>query len=212
MAEIVEDEALVLRKTPYSETSIIAALLTREHGQIHILLKGARRTGKRKFPAIDLFRRVAVQFQPSSGRDLHSLRGVDLLQPHDRIAQRPSHYRLALWLSRFMLANSHANVPIPRSYQALVHAFGRLAEPKASEHAILLSLCFTLTEESGLLPSYDAPRSQRHIDAMIAYAGDANSATPSYSPEIWAGLRRWMHQLLAAGQLSLPPGQDWAME
>lgn len=209
MAEIVEDEALILRKTPYSETSLIAAVLTREHGQIHILLKGARRTGKRNFPAIDLFRQVAIQFQPSSNRDLHSLRGVDLLQAHDRIADRPPHYRLALWLSHFLLANTRANEAVPRSYQALVNSFARLAQPDACEHAILLSLCFTVTDESGLLPDYDAPQSQRHIAAMLAFAADADSATPSYPPQIWAGLRRWMYRLLAAGQLVLPPGQDW---
>lgn len=209
MTETVEDDALVLRKTPYSETSLIAALLTREHGQIHVLLKGARRTGKRQFPAIDLFRQVTVQFQPAANRDLHNLRGVELLRAHDAIAERPAHYRLALWLSRFMLANTQNNLPVPRSYTALVNAFARLAQADASEDAILLSLCFTLADESGLLPSYEDARSQRHIEAMLAFAADANTATPSYTREIWAGIRRWMYRLLSAGQLTLPAGLDW---
>jgi DNA repair protein RecO len=208
MAESVEDEALVLRKTPYSETSLIAALLTREHGQIHVLLKGARRTGKRQFPAIDLFRQVSIQFQPGTNRDLYSLRGVELVQPHDSIAERPPHYRLALWLSRFMLANTHANVSVPRSYLALTYAFSRLAQAEASEDAVLLSLCFTFADESGLLPRYEDARSQGHIDAMLAFAADADSATPHYPQEIWAGLRQWMYRLLVAGQLTVPAGLD----
>jgi DNA repair protein RecO len=212
MSELVEDDGLVLRKTPYSETSLIAALLTREHGQVHVLLKGARRSAKRQFPAIDLFREVRIQFQPVSHRELHSIRGADLLQAHDGIAQRPAHYRLALWLTRFMLANTQANVPVPRSYTALAHAFARLAQPEACEHASLLSLCFTIADESGVLPSYDDPRSSRHIAALLTYAADANSPTPSYSAEIWAGLRRWMYRLLAAGHFALPQGLDWCLD
>ena len=209
MAEIVEDGALVLRKTPYSESSLIAALLTREHGQVHVLLKGARRTGKRVFPAIDLFREVSIQFQPAAQRDLHVLRGVDLRQAHDAIAERPAQYRLALWLSRFIIANTRAQVPQPRAYQALANAFARLAQPDANEDAILLGLCFTITDEAGVLPAYDDAKSQRHIAALQGYALDANCALPTYPPEIWAGLRRWMHGLLAASHFSLPQGLEW---
>jgi DNA repair protein RecO (recombination protein O) len=43
MAE-VEDRALLLRRIPYSDTSLVCHFLTQEHGRITLMARGARRT------------------------------------------------------------------------------------------------------------------------------------------------------------------------
>jgi DNA repair protein RecO len=43
MAE-VEDHALLLRRIPYSDTSLVCHFLTQEHGRVTLMARGARRT------------------------------------------------------------------------------------------------------------------------------------------------------------------------
>ena len=42
MSEIVKDRAVVLKTYPYGESSVVAVALTRSHGKVRLLAKGAR--------------------------------------------------------------------------------------------------------------------------------------------------------------------------
>ena len=109
MADIQELEAIVLRKTTYSDSSLIIATLTREAGQQHFLLKGALRQNKRAFPAADLFRQVEIQYVPGRDSDLNFAREIELIDDYDSIAGFPRQYAAAVWLSKFILQNTVAD-------------------------------------------------------------------------------------------------------
>ena len=52
---IIRDEAVVLRRLEYSETSQIIVLFAREHGKIRVIAKGIKRSTKTRFaPGVDL--------------------------------------------------------------------------------------------------------------------------------------------------------------
>ena len=55
----VRDSAFVLHSTPYRETSLVVDLLTREHGRVGVVAKGAKRPGS-------ALRAALLQFQPIS--------------------------------------------------------------------------------------------------------------------------------------------------
>ncbi len=46
MSELIRDSVLVLRVTPFSETSVILTVFSRSHGKLALLVKGARRKVK----------------------------------------------------------------------------------------------------------------------------------------------------------------------
>ncbi len=73
-------EALVLRCWPCGETSTIASLLTREHGFVKVIAKGARGPRSQLRPLIEPGRLVNVEFSLDARRELQYLRGggVDL--------------------------------------------------------------------------------------------------------------------------------------
>ncbi|NOT00771.1 MAG: DNA repair protein RecO [Phycisphaerales bacterium] len=51
----LNDAAIVLRRSDYAETSQILVLFLREHGKVHAIAKGVRRSTKQRFqPGIDL--------------------------------------------------------------------------------------------------------------------------------------------------------------
>ena len=57
---IIQTQAIILKRFPYSETSIIAHCFTREAGKISVIVKGARRKGSN----------LAACFQPLSYLDI----------------------------------------------------------------------------------------------------------------------------------------------
>ena len=205
----VTTEALVLRKTPYSETSLIVAVLTREHGQLHLMLKGARATSKRAFPEVDLFRRVQVIYLPSHQTDLYRAKSAQCLIAYDSVAQHPEQYRAACWLLRLALDNSVAHEPAPLLYEALCVALGRLAAPGAAILPIVLGVCFITLDELGLQPSAPPESSTaRHLDRMRAFTLTPSEPVPDYPAASWHDLRRWMHRHLHHVGLRVPPGWE----
>ena len=78
----VKDQAIVLRRLDYSETSQVLVFLTREHGLQRLIAKGIKRSTKKKYATgIDLLERGRLVF-------LISARGEGL-EPHRLRAPRP---------------------------------------------------------------------------------------------------------------------------
>jgi len=63
----IKDEAIVLRRLDYSETSQVLAFFTREHGPRRLIAKGVKRSTKKKFATgIDLLERGQLVFVPKT--------------------------------------------------------------------------------------------------------------------------------------------------
>ena len=79
---------MILRKTPFRDTSLVVAGISADHGRLDFVLKGARAIGKRQFPTADVFREFLLEFRPSRRPDsMPSLVALDLVADHDGIAR-----------------------------------------------------------------------------------------------------------------------------
>ncbi len=88
MSELIRDPAIVLRTTPFSETSLILTVFTEHHGRIGLMAKGARRKVKNG-SALVLEPGYEMEFvwAHKSSRDLQIVRESSLLNPHFGIRQ-----------------------------------------------------------------------------------------------------------------------------
>jgi DNA repair protein RecO (recombination protein O) len=68
-------DGVVLRAWPCGETSVIASLLTREHGYVKVIAKAARRPQSKLRALVEPGRLVAVEFSLDPRRELQYLRG-----------------------------------------------------------------------------------------------------------------------------------------
>ncbi len=59
-------QALLLRRTPFGESSLVVRLLTPEHGRVDLVAKGAYRTSSRFFAVLDWFHTLQVAFRPKA--------------------------------------------------------------------------------------------------------------------------------------------------
>ena len=211
---ILETSFLVLRRTPYAETSLIVAGLSPHHGQMHFVVRGARRTGARKFPIVDLFRLLSVHYRPGRS-ELIAWRSADLVRDFGAMARNHIVVSVAGWLARFVLANTHPAVAAPRLFQALTVAFGRLAACTMSPSALpveaacgaaVVGCGLVFLDEHGLLPSYsDEPVRARRVRDLLAGAEDEACPT-SLGLEDWYPLQQWTIALLQYTDCLVPPG------
>ncbi len=92
---LIETRFLILRKTPFSETSLIVGGISPEFGQLHFLVRGARKLSKRSFPVADLFRVLQVKYAPSNKGTLYTWRCADLEASYSDVAQSTATYTTA---------------------------------------------------------------------------------------------------------------------
>jgi DNA repair protein RecO len=210
LTDLAEIEGLILRKGPFSETSLVLHLLTREHGQVHFLARGALRGGKRKFPAADLFRHVRVMCRRGQPGALQTARGIELVTAFDGVAAIPQHYAAASWLARFALDNSMAEDPVPRLFAALFGGLTRLSGPRLPTcRPVCLGVVLTALDEHGWLPAADGDAAlAAAIRQVLGFAADPDAAMPALSDEAWLELRRRVAGWVLASSLRLPPGAD----
>lgn len=74
---LVRTNAIVLRRLRYSDTSIIATLLTEQRGVESILAKGARSPKSRMAAVLEPLEQIDVQYYVKPGRELQLLRAAE---------------------------------------------------------------------------------------------------------------------------------------
>jgi DNA repair protein RecO (recombination protein O) len=152
---LVATPAVVLKVTPYSETSKIVRLLTRDHGLVSALARGARRARSPTGAGLDLFAVgvAAVRMKPST--DLHALIGFDLTRAHPHVAADVARFGAAATLVELALkcapAEPHAEL-FERLEEGL-DALDRAAEGEAE--AAALAACWRLVSALGFEPALD---------------------------------------------------------
>lgn len=93
---IHSDRALVLRRTPYGESSLVVQLLTAREGRVHVLAKGAYRHTSRFYCVLDLFDSLDVEWSSRPGSDLGLLRSGGIARRRRWVTEDLERYRAAV--------------------------------------------------------------------------------------------------------------------
>ncbi len=152
---LVTTPAVVLKVSAYSETSKIARFLTREHGLVSALARGARRARSATGPGLDLFAVGIASIRMKASTDLHTLTGFDLLRAHSHLAGDVARFGAAAALAELALKCAPAE-PHPELYDRLeegLDALDRAGEGEAE--AAALSACWRLVGALGFEPALE---------------------------------------------------------
>lgn len=93
----VKTEGIVLRKFPYSESSLVVCLFTRECGRVKIAVRGVRRQNSRFAGSLELFSRneFVLPGTLGTGREIHGLSDCSVLQPFSALRFLPARFAAA---------------------------------------------------------------------------------------------------------------------
>jgi DNA repair protein RecO (recombination protein O) len=129
--------AILLRRHRYSETSLIVTWLTQGHGKIKTLARGALRPKNAFAGALDLFFEAEISYARSSRSEIHTLREVSLVNPHDGLRKEYGRVELASYFVELLELVTEPEHPVPELYDLLQRALAYLETRSPSRKALL---------------------------------------------------------------------------
>src|SRR4051794_34561079 len=155
---LVSDRCICLRKFEYSETSQILTLLSRDHGLLRVIAKGAHRknkAGASKFGGgIDLLDTGNAVFTHAPERELATLCEWQLLDGHLELRKNLRSVYAGLFCAELLTMLFEEHDPHPDLFDRLDQTLADLATAKVEE--TLLTFELDLLRESGYLPELEA--------------------------------------------------------
>lgn len=190
MTEPRRTSYMILRKTPFRETSFIVAGISPDCGRLDFVVRGARAIGKKQFPPVGLFREYSIAFRPSGKADgLSTLLSLELERTHDALAKNLDGYLAACALAPSILRRSQPFLEMPDFWRAFSVALTRLERKKSgSEPECSLALLVFL-RENGLLPLH-LPFGE-HLERLLDYAVRLDAPQPDLPPDYLARVAAW---------------------
>ena len=199
---VLTTHAIVLRTSPYGDTSQIVQVLTHDHGRIGLVARGTRKRPGGPAP----FQRGALTFNHRDGRDLQNLREFTADRMRSGLARPLLRFYGAGTLVELILRTS-AGQTSDAVFRTLDLALDRLehADPAALWPATL-SGCWALVRELGYGPGLDAchdcgraAEDEQEVMRFDLPAGAlrcAHCAGPA-GPRVGPGARAQLHVMLA---------------
>lgn len=154
---ILKDQAIVLRRLDYSESSQVLLFFTREHGSQRLIAKGIKRSTKKKYgTAIDLLERGEVAWIRKSSGDAQLGTLTEWKQLEAHLGLRTELIRLhgAQYLAEITAMLTEDNDPHPPLFDALAEALLQLSSG-GRPLSNVVAYQHTLLREVGLWPDFD---------------------------------------------------------
>jgi DNA repair protein RecO (recombination protein O) len=169
----ITDQAIVIRRWDFSETSQTVSLFTRDHGIVRGLAKGAKREKGDFSGGLDLLTRGEVVAIVKSGRDLATLTAWHLQEMYRPLRMNLHAHRIGLYMADLIHHMLIDHDPHPRMFSVLADSLQALAEQAAHQSA-LLTMQWTLLGEAGYSP-------QLEHDAQTGETLPTNTKTLAFS-------------------------------
>ncbi|RME38677.1 MAG: DNA repair protein RecO [Planctomycetota bacterium] len=202
----IDDDALVLRRLDYSETSQVLVLLTRRHGKVRVLAKGVRRGTKTRFaPGIDLleFGHVGLTARADRGAGLATLTEWKPTRPLGPLRDDLLRLYAAQYLAEILAALTEDWDPHPGLFERIEQTFERLATA-ADPLPSLVRAQLAVLDSVGSRPRFDACVAcgrEETLTHLSSFEGGmlCRNCEPSYAEkwEVSACALRFLRALLA---------------
>ncbi|HEX6884822.1 MAG TPA: DNA repair protein RecO [Planctomycetota bacterium] len=211
------ERALLLRRFPYGESSLVLHALTPGHGRVTWLAKGAYRPSSGFFAVFDLFDTLEVRWSARPHQELGLVTRATLLTRRAGLALDLARYRVALGLLELAHLTAREEHEERALFRWLEQGLDLLVAGQASPGLVRLAAQLGLLRANGLEPALEACAScgaaeaERARTAAFSFAmggrlcarcaAEARARGRSVE-ELPAGLVR-----VAASLAALPPGR-----
>jgi len=132
-----EDDALVLRRFPYGESSLVVHLLTRAHGRVTCLAKGAYRLQSGYFGVLDLFDTLRLAWRPRPSAEMALLERGAVLERRRGLTADLGRYERALAVLELAELAARADLADPTLFELVRSTLERLARGAADPDLVL---------------------------------------------------------------------------
>ncbi|MFT4647345.1 MAG: DNA repair protein RecO (recombination protein O) [Glaciecola sp.] len=109
-------QALLLRRTPFGESSLVVRVLTPDQGRVDLVAKGAYRTTSRFFAVLDWFHTLQVGFRPKA-QGLTPLQNAEWQVRRKHMTERRDRYLAGLTVLELCDVAAQPGMPEPGLFE-----------------------------------------------------------------------------------------------
>jgi DNA repair protein RecO (recombination protein O) len=153
---IHRDHALILKRTPFGESSLVIQVITSSGARVHVLARGAYRPRSRFYCVLDLFDTLELEWSESSGASLGLLRKGDLAQRRSELTRDLDRYQAGLTVLELCRAAARQEQSDRGLYLATEAALEGLQDPSNAPHTVLVVFQLAFLHNLGLAPALEA--------------------------------------------------------
>lgn len=135
----LQDKGFIVKSLNYSETSLIITWITKRHGIISTIAKGARRSKQKLYSKTDLFYEALLTFRSSTHDNspyLHQLIDIELINQNKHVSKSYQHLLAATVYFELINHLVEQQTPVPELYDLFTKAIEYL-DKKAPSKQIL---------------------------------------------------------------------------
>ena len=181
---------MILRKTPFRDTSLVVAGISADYGRLDFVLKGARAIGRTQFPTADVFREFLLEFRPARrAESMPSLVSMDLTASHDGIAQSMDCYLAACSFAAETLRRAQPMLEMPLAWQAFSVMLTRMERTLSPKTPLMLARLAVLREHGFLSGAAPYPEL---IAPLFRCAVEADAPWPDIDDATLNRLSGWV--------------------
>lgn len=147
------DDALVLRRTPYGESSLVVQALTRTNGRVHFIAKGAFRHTSGYYCVLDLFDELTIEWSMPKNQDLGTLRRAGITTIRRKLCASPDRYRRAVEILELCELAAQPGERSSKLFELASEALDALEDESQDELAVLVVFELRFLQNLGLAPS-----------------------------------------------------------
>lgn len=170
-----QSDAIVLRMTPWSETSLIGSLYTRDFGKISVVAKGARRPKSPFEAALDLLSVCRVVFIDKSSDSLYVLTEAKLSRRFRTTGGELLRLYCAYYLVELLEKLTDQHDPQRELFDLAVDTIRQLEHSESEVRCVVLRFELQLLRLTGHLPSF-------RLCAQCGCEVEAKSGWLTYGP------------------------------
>ena len=149
----LSDRAFLLRRTPFGESSLIVHALTRTHGRVQLIAKGAHRPKSRYVGVLDLFDTLELGWSTGRNTDLGTLREGALSVRRRGLTRSLAAYRSASTVVELLDIATRAGAADDSLFQLGEQALDALDAAETGHAAVLAGFELHLLDQLGLAPA-----------------------------------------------------------
>jgi DNA repair protein RecO len=152
-ASRTSDRAILLRRTPFGETSLVVHILTPDHGRIELMAKGAHRPRSRFFGVLDWFDTLELSWVQRKESDLGTLREGALVHRRRQLTRSLRSYRAAQTVVELVDLVTRAGFADRDQFLLAEGALDALDQAEGPPSALLAGFELKLLDQLGLAPA-----------------------------------------------------------
>ena len=150
-----EDVALVVRRFRYGETSLVVQLLTRRHGKVGVLAKGAYRPTSGYCGVLDYFDTLQVGWRTAPRAELGTLVSASIGTRRKTLSLDLDRYRCALSALELAGLVARDGDADPALFDLTAEALDELARARAAPELVLVAFDLRFLRAVGLEPALE---------------------------------------------------------